>query len=326
MNGPARDIAVFNGDADGLCALRQLALAEGLDPLLVTGCKREIELLGRVTATATDRLTVLDVSLDRNRVALEAALSSGASVRYFDHHFPGVIPVHPRLLVRIDTSGDTCTSVLVDRFVQGRFRRWAITGAYGDNLVDTAEHLADTLALAPADRATLRALGESLNYNAYGDRVEDLRIHPADLYRRLAAFDDPLAFARTDPVADALSRAREADLALALAVAPRVDAEHCVVVELPAAPWSRRVLGAMAHHVAGQRPQRACAVLAPSAVDTYAVSLRVPPGRATDAHSIARRFGGGGRAGAAGIDGLPAATTSLFINAFVETTRPVTGA
>ena len=41
-----RAIDVFNGDADGLCALHQLRLAEPLaDAQLVTGVKRDIALL-----------------------------------------------------------------------------------------------------------------------------------------------------------------------------------------------------------------------------------------------------------------------------------------
>ena len=51
-------IDVFNGDADGLCALHQLRLAEPADSELVTGPKRDISLLKRVKAGAGDRITV----------------------------------------------------------------------------------------------------------------------------------------------------------------------------------------------------------------------------------------------------------------------------
>jgi len=58
---------IFNGDADGLCALQQLRLAEPRAATLVTGVKRDIALLGQVSPKAGDELTVLDVSLDSNR-------------------------------------------------------------------------------------------------------------------------------------------------------------------------------------------------------------------------------------------------------------------
>ena len=48
---------VFNGDADGICALHQIRLAEPAESELVTGVKREIELLKRVRAGSGDCLS-----------------------------------------------------------------------------------------------------------------------------------------------------------------------------------------------------------------------------------------------------------------------------
>ena len=50
---------VFNGDADGLCALQQLRLAEAPQAVLVTGVKRDIQLLRRIEAGCGDQVTVL---------------------------------------------------------------------------------------------------------------------------------------------------------------------------------------------------------------------------------------------------------------------------
>src|SRR5919205_135109 len=126
---------VFNGDADGLCALQQLRLAAPRaaagQETLVTGVKRDIALLDRVRSVAGDVCTVLDVSLDVNRAGLIALLQMGVSVRYFDHHLAGEIPAHPGLDAHIDLSPNVCTSLIVDRTLEGRFRRWAIVGAYG---------------------------------------------------------------------------------------------------------------------------------------------------------------------------------------------------
>ena len=60
---------VFNGDADGLCALQQLCLHEPTAATLVTGVKRDIHLLGRVPQAADADVTVLDISLGSNRPA-----------------------------------------------------------------------------------------------------------------------------------------------------------------------------------------------------------------------------------------------------------------
>ena len=45
-------------------------MAQPLASTLVTGVKRAIQLLQRVRAQAGDSVTVLDISLDRNRAAL----------------------------------------------------------------------------------------------------------------------------------------------------------------------------------------------------------------------------------------------------------------
>ena len=51
-------IDVFNGDADGICALHQLRLAEPAETVLVTGPKRDIALVERVAAQPGDEVTV----------------------------------------------------------------------------------------------------------------------------------------------------------------------------------------------------------------------------------------------------------------------------
>jgi hypothetical protein len=116
---------VFNGDADGICALHQLRLADPLDATLVTGLKRDIALLKSVPAEDGDVVTVLDISLDRNRKSLEALLARGVVVHYFDHHYAGAVPESPLLTAHLDDSGLKCTSALVNRYLRGRFAVWA---------------------------------------------------------------------------------------------------------------------------------------------------------------------------------------------------------
>ena len=116
MRSAIRQFDVFNGDADGICALHQLRLEQPAQATLITGRKREIALLERVQAEAGDRVTVLDISLARNRAALDALLLKGVSVDYFDHHQAGELPVQPGLHAISDTTPDVCTGMLVDRF------------------------------------------------------------------------------------------------------------------------------------------------------------------------------------------------------------------
>ncbi|MCW5214584.1 acetyltransferase, partial [Desulfobulbus sp. US5] len=84
---------VFNGDADGICALHQLRLHEPRpDARLLSGVKRDIALLEQVTEVSNTALTVLDISLDRNRESLEKILAGGNTVFYADHHYAGELP------------------------------------------------------------------------------------------------------------------------------------------------------------------------------------------------------------------------------------------
>ncbi|MCC6610207.1 MAG: acetyltransferase [Burkholderiales bacterium] len=301
-----RHIDVANGDADGLCALHQLRLAEPVAAELVTGVKRDIGLLERVQAAAGDLVTVLDVSLDRNRTALERLLALGARVRYFDHHYSGEIPAHPGLEAHIDTRGGTCTAALVDTYLSGRFRAWAVVAAFGDNLGGIGRALAAPLGLTDAKLEALGELGEALNYNAYGETVADLRVHPAELYRLMRPHSDPFEFLAKESVFEALRNGWREDMSRALAVAPRFDSAAAVVHELPDAAWSRRVTGAFANHLATADPERAHAVLAPNARGGYVVSVRTARGSPKSADGLAREYpGGGGRQEAAGIDNLP---------------------
>lgn len=307
---------VFNGDADGICALQQLRLAQPLEGVLVTGMKRDIALLQRVPALRGDTVTVLDVSLHRNREALEALLARGVAVEYFDHHFAGDVPLHPLLRAILDPSPGVCTSVLVDRHLQGQHRLWAATGAFGDNLPDVGEALARSAGLAAPQVEALRRLGEAINYNAYGESVEDLLLHPAQLAAKIRPYANPLDFAAQDPVAAALAEQQAADLAQAMALAPSRVLPGATVYVLPDVPWGRRVQGAFANAASLRDPARAHAILRESGAEAYNASVRAPQQHLLGADALCLSFPtGGGRAGAAGIDRLPRHQLDSFIAA-----------
>jgi hypothetical protein len=297
---------VANGDADGLCALHQLRLAEPVEAKLVTGVKRDISLVERVRAQSGDLVTVLDVSLERNRAALLRLLDAGVRVRYFDHHHSGEIPAHGGLEAHIDTRGGTCTSMLVDAHLKGRFRAWAVVAAFGDNLGDAARRLAQPLRLSDAQLEALGELGDSMNYNAYGETTADLRVPPAELYRLIKPYADPLQFLAREAVFEDLRNGWREDMNRALAIRPQSDSPHTALYELPDEPWSRRVIGAFANHLAVSQPDHAFAVLAPNSRGGYVVSVRAPRGHPKGAAGLCREYpSGGGRQEAAGIDELP---------------------
>ncbi len=97
--------------------------------MLVTGAKRDIALLGRVPPEQAGEVCVLDISLDANVDALRILLNAGCKLRYFDHHAARQAFAHENLELHWDESPDACTSILVDRHLQGRYRGWAIAAA-----------------------------------------------------------------------------------------------------------------------------------------------------------------------------------------------------
>lgn len=296
---------IFNGDADGICALHQLRLAEPRDAELVTGVKRDIELLASVAPRPGDEITVLDVSLETNRRHLIRMLEAGVRCRYFDHHFAGAVPTHPLLDAHIDTAPAVCTSLVVDRYLRGEHRAWAVVAAFGDNLPESALAAAADLNVSARDLEVLRELGECLNYNAYGESVEDLHFHPAELYRRLRPYIDPLDFARRAPEFEMLRRVYRDDMERARALPLREARSGCVAAFMPEADWSRRVSGAFANELSQRYAGRAVALLVRSGKG-YRVSLRAPRDATSGIDAVAREFeSGGGRKGAAGIQHLP---------------------
>jgi hypothetical protein len=308
-----RRFDVCNGDADGLCAVLQWRLAHPAPATLVTGLKREIDLLSRVPAKAGDEVLVCDLSMQRNLVALRRLLDSGVTLRYVDHHKVDQVPQHAALQACIDFDPQVCTSLLMDRLLDGRFRAWALVGAYGDNLGQVADALAADIGLGPAEQQQLRLLGEGINYNAYGDEASDQHIAPQALYERLARHAHPLELLRHDGIGGELDALRRADLQHTLAQPIHAAGASARWMCLPDAAWSRRVIGGLANALASDAPQQAHAVLKADRQGGYVVSLRAPQAAPSGADEFCRRFGGGGRAGAAGIDHLPAAALERFI-------------
>lgn len=310
---------VFNGDADGICALHQLRLAQPQAATLITGVKRDISLLQQAHAEAGDQVTVLDIAMSKNHTALLALLARGVAVRYFDHHMPGEIPHHPGLEAHIDTDATVCTSLLVNRYLNGAHRIWAVVAAYGDNMAQSARQAAAPLNLSESQLDALRALGECINYNGYGDALVDLYYPPAALYALVHEYLDPFAFIHEAPAYTVLSQGYAADMAQAQALLPMHERASGAVFVLPDAAWSRRVSGVFGNWLATTYPARAHAVLSPKPGGGYVVSVRAPQANPAGADVLCSAFAtGGGRRGAAGINHLADAQLDAFVRQFLQ--------
>ena len=299
---------VFNGDADGICALIQIRLDQPVDDArLVTGVKRDISLVERVDCEQATSVLVLDISLDKNRKAIDQLLATGISVAYFDHHYPGEQQPDSALFHRfIDTSASTCTSMIVNRQLKGKYINWAITAAFGDNLLAVATEMAQDAGLLATEIEQLKLLGTCINYNGYGSSEADLHFTPEAVFHAFKSYTNPLdIITEANPVWLALLAGYTEDVNLAQSAHQQTFDTHCLMVMLPNERWARRVSGVLGNQLANDFPDMAIAVLTTRDDSDYLVSLRAPINNREGADDVARKFEtGGGRKAAAGINRL----------------------
>lgn len=306
---------VFNGDADGLCSMVQLHRAGALpDPVIVTGVKRDIDLLRRVDGNDGDIVIALDISLKKNHDHARRILDAGAQLFYVDHHDAGEPITHENLTTVIDTSPEMCTAMLVDDILGGDYRAWAVTAAFGDNFPKLARQRAEGLNL-PLEK--LERFGWLLNYNGYGASLEDLRFDPAQLFDMLKDFDTPMeALEHRSDIFDRLDTGYKADREIADhgEVLKSTDKTHAVL--LPDNAGARRISGVFGNELAQGHTDRAHAIL--TKMETgYRISVRAPLSNRTGANELCNRFPtGGGRPAAAGVNALPDNMLGAFLDAF----------
>jgi oligoribonuclease NrnB/cAMP/cGMP phosphodiesterase (DHH superfamily) len=314
---------VFNGDADGICALIQLRLAEPQIAQLITGVKRDIQLLDKFNVSPGDQITVLDISLKKNSARVDEFLKQGAHIFYVDHHQSGDIPKHPHLITLINTDSAFCTSLLVNQHLDGQYPLWAITAAFGDNLNHSAEQLAASLQLKQTTLEILKNLGIYINYNGYGSCITDLHFAPDKLYQEMADYKSPLDFiSENNDLFTRLEQGYQEDMTNACHLIPEYQNDTMSVFILPDTIWARRVNGVFGNYLANLNLTRAHAVITHNSDKTFQVSVRAPliysnQGNQPGADQLCSTFAsGGGRKAAAGINHLPADQLAVFIKKF----------
>jgi len=160
-------------------------------------------------------------------------------------------------------------------------------------------------------------LGTLLNYNGYGSSLEDLFFPPAELYKRVKPYADPLAFINEDDAYEKLATGYKDDMDRALSTEPHSADDSTAVFIFPEEAFARRVSGVFANDLAQQNPARAHAMLSTLPGNGFLVSVRAPLNNKTGADELCRQFEtGGGRKAAAGINFLPADDLDRFTNAF----------
>ena len=122
--------------------------------------------------------------------------------------------------------------------------------SFGDNLHSPAHGLADTLKLSHEETEELQELGELINYNAYGETVEDLHYSPEALFRALQPYSDPFDFFHGAGELDRLREGFQNDMSQTETKHPVRQTSAGRIYQFPNAAWCRRVSGVFSNQIA----------------------------------------------------------------------------
>jgi len=310
---------LFNGDADGIISLYQYRkwkpspFAE-----LYTGIKRDVTLLRHLTDVKSGLINVFDISMKTNEGYIPQLINNDNTITWFDHHeMSDDENILASVMHRVDKSPDCCTAMMVDQHVGGQFRSWTICAAYGDNLHESAIKLNDQTNHSSDEMTRLKTIGETLNYNGYGNVESDLTSHPRDVYVDLTAFDCPFDYYNNSHLFVKIKEQMQQDKsALEQSTVVR---SSCVgdVILLPDTPSSIRYSGIYSNQLCTDNPSKAFAILTHFDEDSYKISIRAPKDKPYGASTLALKFpSGGGREKAAGVNQLPKKDLPKFIEEF----------
>ena len=311
---------VFNGDTDGIFAWHQLRLVHPRDAMIVTGVKRDVGLVSRVNAGDGDLVTVMDVSHAKNRKDVQRLLDSGAIVEYFDHHDPSELIAHPNITYHINTEPNISTGLIVNSYVKGKNCLWSIATAFGDNHIELAINMAKSEGLDDEQINLLKQIGLVVNYNSYGQTAEDLFYSPEEIAEAVKACgSDVFRFTEQSDIFSTLLENFSNDMASAGCQEPYSISENGVIYTLPNEVWTHRIMGSFSNHLVSTNKDLACAISVLNSDGTYRISVRSSINNPHGAGDLCKKFGGGGREKAAGINNLPESELEEFKEEFEGT-------
>jgi len=311
---------VFNGDTDGIFAWHQLRLTHPREAVIVTGVKRDVGLLSKVDAAEGDLVTVMDVSYAKNRKDVGRLLDSGAIIEYFDHHNHGELIDHPNLIHHLNTEPNISTGIIVNSHVGGKNRLWSIATAFGDNHMDLAINMAKSEGLDDEQILLLKQIGLTVNYNSYGQTIDDLFYSPEEIAEAARACGtDIFLFPEQGDIFSILLENFNADMSSAVCQDPYSISNNGVIYTFPNETWTHRIMGSFSNHLVSTNKDLACAISVLNSDGTYRISVRSSIHKPHGAGDLCGKFGGGGREKAGGINNLAASELDRFKEEFERT-------
>lgn len=293
-----------------------------------TGVKRDVELLRHAKNIESSNLFVFDVSMLTNEKYLQSLINGDNIIRWFDHHkMSDIENIRNSIVYKISTNPAHCTAMMVESYFDpvvlvAGLRSWVMCAAYGDNLHSTVQELNKDMSPGRT-KETLdiyKQIGETLNYNGYGNQESDLTVHPKDVFMDLCEYDEPVDYYNNSTVFKKINTQMKADASELESTAQTLH-ESSVgdVILLPDSPASIRYSGVYSNLLSMGNRDKAFAILTMYDDNNYKISIRAPQNNPVGACDLALKFPtGGGREKAAGVNQLPTEKLDNFTEEFIE--------
>ena len=308
---------LFNGDADGIISVHQYRMFKPKKTNLVSGIKRDVTLLRHCDSIKNTKINVFDISVLSNEEYIDSILKKNNKIIWYDHHETGGRVSADNIKISVDTDPNTCTNIIVDKTLGGIYRPWTICGAFGDNLHDKANEL--NISFNEEQMKIFQEVGETLNYNGYGLKIEDLNAHPKDVLLDLMNYESPFEYHSKSELFNKIKNQMKLDREKLESSEVLYRSHAGEVLLLPPGQEATRYSGIFSNKKSTDNPDLAFAIITHGNNNTYRVSIRSPQNNPFGASELALRFpSGGGREKAAGINELKKVDLKKFIYNFCQ--------
>jgi nanoRNase/pAp phosphatase (c-di-AMP/oligoRNAs hydrolase) len=166
----------------------------------------------------------------------------------------------------------------------------------------------------------LKQIGLTVNYNSYGQTVDDLFYSPEEIAKAVKACgSDIFSFTEQNDIFSTLLENFSNDLSSAVCQEPYSISKNGVIYVFPNEVWTHRIMGSFSNHLVSTNKDLACAIAVLNSDETYRISVRSSLNNPHGAGDLCKEFGGGGREKAAGINNLPDSELDEFKKEFEKT-------
>jgi hypothetical protein len=183
--------------------------------------------------------------------------------------------------------------------------------------MDLAMNMAKSENLNEEQTTLLKQIGLVVNYNSYGQTADDLFFSPEEIAEATKACgSDIFRFTEQSDIFSTLLENYEKDMSTASCQEPYSISDKAVFYTLPNEGWTHRVMGSFSNHLVSSNKDLACAIAVLNSDGTYRISVRSSINNPYGAGDLCKKFGGGGREKAGGINNLDASELDNFKEEF----------